>query len=135
MSTEEKQSFFSLLHFLFKAVEYLLTASGCQTPQSNLSDGSLDALLDSSITMETPQIQNSSIANRRSAQAASIGNMNTPHMNNKRSSDQDDPTQTRKYPKLLTQALRDNIKVEYQEFSMNSSSGALGPLRLGTQVN
>ena len=49
--------------------------------------------------------------------------------------DQDDPSQNpKKYPKLLTQALKDEVKIECQDHSIISPSVALAATRPLNQV-
>jgi hypothetical protein len=56
--------------------------------------------------------------------------------NLKRPIDNDEHLQnSRKYPKLLTQALKDEVKVEYQDHSIISPSTAIAATKQLNQVN
>jgi hypothetical protein len=104
----------------FQPSDYLLATPACRTPQSALSDGSLDALLDSSNNLE----HESPIALRRTTRQTSKTTL-------KRLNDNDEHSQNnpRKYPKLLTQALKDEIKVENHDHSIISPSTAIAATR------
>ena len=118
-------------------MDYLLTtSSGCETPHSNLSDGSLDALLDSTIHIDQASMQHSPIRLQRTGLHHSTSDLNQSLNSQKRSFDHDDTNQNiRKYPRLLTQALRDDVKIECQDPMMNSSSSNFVSSRNGHQVS
>jgi len=107
--------------------DYLLS-----NPQSTLSDNSLDSLFDSSTNIEQTS---SPIELRRTTRQKSASNATTT-INLKRSGENnDDQLQNpRKYPKLLTQALKDDVKIECQDHSIISPSVALAATRPLNQV-
>ena len=108
--------------FSFQQSDYLLTTANCQTPQSALSDSSLDALLDSSNNVDQPPIHLTPITLRRTTRQASAANPN----DLKRSLDNDEHlSNQRKYPKLLAEAL----KVECHDPSAISPSTAIAATR------
>ncbi|CAF4111965.1 unnamed protein product, partial [Rotaria sp. Silwood1] len=109
--------------------EYLLTTTQIQTPQSTLSDGSLDALLDSTANLDQPITQTSPNLLRRTTRQTS----NMTSMNLKRPSDNDEHLQVpRKCSKLLTEALQKDFKVECQDIS---PSTAIAATKLLSQVS
>lgn len=85
--------------------------------------------------MDQPLLQNSPLASRRGIRPPSNSN-GAQHMGNfKRLADPDDHLEnSRKYPRLLTQALRDEIKIECQDHSIISPSTALAATRPLHQV-
>ncbi|CAF0950930.1 unnamed protein product [Adineta steineri] len=115
--------------------DYLLGALNCQTPLTGLSDGSLDALLDASAHLDQPLLETSSpIVLRRQIKQTSVSNTLT--MNVKRSNDNDEYLQnSRKQPKLLRQALEDDVKIEYQDHSIISPSTAVAATRQLNQLS
>ena len=85
--------------------------------------------------MDQPSLQNSPLASRRGTRPPSTSNAAQQMSNFKRSADPDDHLQnSRKYPRLLTQALRDEIKIECQDHSIISPSTALAATRPLHQV-
>ncbi|CAF2629926.1 unnamed protein product [Rotaria sp. Silwood2] len=110
--------------------EYLLTTTHIQTPQSTLSDGSLDSLLDSSANLDQPITPRSPNLNRRTTRQTS----NITTMNLKRSSDNDEHLQVpRKCPKLLTEALQKDLKIECQDISPSTAIAATKLLSQSSQ--
>ncbi len=91
----------------------------------------MDALLDSSTNIEQTS---SPIVLRRTTRQTSASNTNTT-INFKRLMDNDDQSQnSRKFPKLLTQALKDDIKIECQDHTIISPSVAIAATRPLNQV-
>ncbi|CAF4978279.1 unnamed protein product, partial [Rotaria socialis] len=112
--------------------DFLQTTNHCQTPQSTLSDGSLDALLDSSTNIDQPMTQTSPIVLRRTTRQSSTSNTT---INHKRSSDNDEHLQnSRKFPKLLTQALKDDFKIGCQDISPTQTITATKLLNQSSQI-
>lgn len=105
------------------------TPNHCHGSQGLLTDASLDDLLDSSTNIDQPLSQTSPIVLRRTTRQSSGSHS----INFKRLADNDDQIQnSRKYPKLLTQALKDEFKVECQDIS---PSTAIAATKLLTQVS
>lgn len=101
--------------------DYLLS-----NPQSTFSDNSLDSFFDSTTNTTNEQIS-SPIRLRRTAKS-NIHTNST--VNLKRTSEHDELAQNpRKYPKLLTQALKDEVKVECNDHTIISPSVAIAATR------
>jgi hypothetical protein len=96
-----------------------------------LSENSLDSFFDTSTNAEQTS---SPIVLRRTTRQTSASNTTTT-INLKRLTDHDDQSQNpRKYPKLLTQALKDDVKIECQDHSIISPSVAMAATRPLNQV-
>lgn len=84
--------------------------------------------------MEQTSTNQSPIVLRRTTRQLSASTNNANNL--KRSNDSDDQMQNpRKYPKLLTQVLKDDVKIECQDHSIISTSAAIAATRPLNQVS